>query len=83
MLSLSLLEDLFSDIVILSNRFELEEDLASNEILVSHKRPVMVITGSWHLAALARRLVLDKAQKMEDLRQRRQDFSFYSTKILR
>lgn len=33
MLSLSLLEDLFSDIVILSNRFELEEDLASNEIL--------------------------------------------------
>ena len=40
MLSLSLLEDLFSDIVILSNRFELEEDLASNEILVSHKRPV-------------------------------------------
>lgn len=80
MLSLSLLEDLFSDIVILSNRFELEEDLASPEILVSHKRPVMVITGSWPLAALARRLVLDKAQKMEDLRQRRQDLSFYSTR---
>ena len=81
MLSLSLLEDLFSDIVILSNRFELEEDLLWNDI--SHKGPVMVITGSWHLAVLARRLVLDKAQKMEDLRQRRQDLSFYSTKILK
>lgn len=58
MLSLSLLEDLFSDIVILSNRFELEEDLVWNDI--SHKGPVMVITGSWHLTALAQRLVLDK-----------------------
>lgn len=58
MLSLSLLKDLFSDIVILSNRFELEEDLVWNDI--SHKGPVMVITRSWHLAALAQRLVLDK-----------------------
>lgn len=70
MLSLSLLEDLFSDIIILSNRVELEEDLARNEI--SHKGPVMAITGSWYLAAVTRRfIVLDKAQKMEDLRQRR------------
>ena len=61
MLSLSLLDDLFSDIIILSNRFELEEDLAWNEI--SRKGPVMVITGSWHLAALGRRLVLIRHKK--------------------
>lgn len=54
MLSLSLLEDLFSDIIILSNRFEFEEELVWNEI--SHKGPVMVITRLWNLAAVARRL---------------------------
>ena len=41
------------------------------ELEISHKGPVMAITGSWHLAAVTRRLVLDKVQKMEDLKQRR------------